>query len=182
MCAPATTYRGVRRVGLPTKVQLHAGHVIRKLRRDAGFHRQGDLAKEAGVHPITVSRIETGKGLRTLDRATKDKIALALKTTWEDIERMVARTTIEAAQAIRIATVTEESATYVARKVEEDMAVLRARVEALERERALSATGHLSRIDKLLERLPPRKRAAAKRAIEKRAEQVIEEELKKSGA
>jgi hypothetical protein len=43
-------------------------------------------------------------------------------------------------------------------------------------------TARTGRIDFILERLPAEKRDAARRTIEKRAAQVVDEELKKSGA
>lgn len=56
---------------------------LERIRRDAGFARQEDLARAAGVPQQAVSRLERGGTARRTEYA--ERVAKALNMTWEDL-------------------------------------------------------------------------------------------------
>lgn len=66
----------------------HAGDVVRRLREQKGFATQAKFAERAKLSTATINRIESGK-LATVERRTLDSVALALGTTWDEIEALV---------------------------------------------------------------------------------------------
>jgi transcriptional regulator with XRE-family HTH domain len=58
------------------------GRVIRALRNESGL-TQEELAVRAGLHPVHISMLESGRRQPAL--ATFDRLLLALGVTWSDV-------------------------------------------------------------------------------------------------